>query len=81
MPELQKFSFNSVNKAGVIRLLKLFSYISAQQTLMKNNPVLMRKTFVATARLCELTNMFTADSAAFRTVAIMDDINEFYNNS
>lgn len=45
MPELQKFSFNSVDKAGVIRLLKLSSYVSAQQTLMKNNPVLMRKTF------------------------------------
>jgi hypothetical protein len=35
MPALQKFSFNSVDKAGVIRMLKLSSYVSAQQTLMK----------------------------------------------
>ena len=55
---------------------------------MKNNPDLMSETFwILRTRLCEFTlnvftyiNVFTQGSAAFHSVANMDDTNNFANN-
>jgi len=85
----EKSSFNSVNKTGVIRPFNVPTYLPVCiTTLMKNNPDLMRETFwILRTVLCEFTlnvftqiKVFTQGSAAFHSVANMDDTNHFANN-